>query len=312
MAAVVVVHGIGQQYEGPETLHLPLARSLRDGVGFAGLVPPAVEDIRTAFYGDVFRASGGKGASDPSSDEGDPNDPNDPNDPFEADLARAWWAAAALIDRDHVQRPDDVEGAKARTPLTVKAALRALSMSRFATRLTERALRGTLRQVRDYLHDPDIRARVQAAVSAEITKDTRVVVGHSLGSVVAYEVLCARPDDPARVLVTLGSPLGIRHLVFDRLQPTPVAGRGPWPGCVARWTNVCDRNDVVALVERLGPLFDGDEGAVEDLSVDVDADAEQARAVEDLTVDNGWEAHSLAHYLTARRTGAAIGRGLLL
>ena len=50
------------------------------------------------------------------------------------------------------------------------------------------------------------------------------MVGHSLGSVVAYEALCAHPEWPVRALVTLGSPLGIRNLIFDRLVPAPAAG----------------------------------------------------------------------------------------
>ena len=30
--------------------------------------------------------------------------------------------------------------------------------------------------------------------------------------------------------VRSGSPLGIRNLIFDRLQPPPDGGRGAWPG----------------------------------------------------------------------------------
>jgi hypothetical protein len=68
-------------------------------------------------------------------------------------------------------------------------------------------------------------------VAREIGPDTRVVAGQSLGSVVAYEALCAHAADrPVRTLVTLGSPLGIRHLVIDRRQPAPAGGVGAWPG----------------------------------------------------------------------------------
>ena len=62
-----------------------------------------------------------------------------------------------------------------------------------------------------------------------IDADTRVVVGHSLGSVVAYEALCeyrARAGGYGPALVTLGSPLGIPNLAFDRLDPAPTAGVG--------------------------------------------------------------------------------------
>ena len=112
-----------------------------------------------------------------------------------------------------------------------------MSGSRFFAAIGERALLGDLRQVRDYLHVPEIRRQAVALVAGAVEDDTRVLVGHSLGSVVAYEALCAHPEWPVRGLVTLGAPLGIPNLIFDRLQPAPLsraeAGSGPrgrWPG----------------------------------------------------------------------------------
>jgi pimeloyl-ACP methyl ester carboxylesterase len=120
--------------------------------------------------------------------------------------------------------------------------------------------------------------------------DARVIVGHSLGSVVAYECLCAHPEWGVRTLVTLGSPLGIRNLVFDMLSPSPRDGQGAWPGSVLRWINIADRGDIVALVKKLRGCF-GDR-------------------VEDYLIHNGSDAHSELPYLTARETGNAIASGL--
>jgi pimeloyl-ACP methyl ester carboxylesterase len=128
-----------------------------------------------------------------------------------------------------------------------------------------------------------------------VAADTRVVVGHSLGSVVAYEALCAHPEWPVRTLVTLGSPLGLR-LVFDRLRPPPTPGpepgvpRGAWPGPVTAWTNLADSGDVVAVVEDLRPLF--------------------GPGVRQVRVHTGASAHDLRPYLTERLTGAAIAAGM--
>lgn len=66
-------------------------------------------------------------------------------------------------------------------------------------------------------------------------------------------------SDPTR-----GSPLGIAGLIFDRLAPAPVGGRGVRPRVVRAWTNVADRRDVVALVKELEPLF----GGIDDVPVD--------------------------------------------
>ena len=143
-----------------------------------------------------------------------------------------------------------------RTPHGVQSALRALSGSRFFAGLGERALLGDLRQVRDYLHEPDIRQAGPQRVRGGGRAGTRVLVGHSLGSVVAYEALCANPEWPVTMLVTLGSPLGIPNLIFDRLQPAPAGGsggrdRGAGGRAGRAWTNVADQGDVVALVKDL-------------------------------------------------------------
>src|SRR5690242_3617575 len=64
--------------------------------------------------------------------------------------------------------------------------------------------------------DQRIRDRVHAALG----DGPAIVVAHSLGSVVAYEALHDwRGDVP--LLVTLGSPLAMRAVVWPRLRPTP-------------------------------------------------------------------------------------------
>lgn len=75
-----------------------------------------------------------------------------------------------------------------------------------------------------------------------------VVVAHSQGSMIAYEVL--RKLDPARydvaLFVTIGSPLGlpsVRSMFKQSLKKKKL----PFPPCVRHWYNVADRLDPVAL-----------------------------------------------------------------
>ena len=82
----------------------------------------------------------------------------------------------------------------------VQAALRALSGSAFFAGLAERVMLSDLQQVRRYVVDLTVRRAVQDRIAARVGEDTRVVVGHSLGSVVAYEALCAHPGWPVRAL----------------------------------------------------------------------------------------------------------------
>ncbi|MFG2785708.1 hypothetical protein ACGFY7_48815 [Streptomyces prunicolor] len=288
MARVVAVHGIGQQTRGEQSLLRVWLPAINDGLTRAGAAELLAEpDVAVAFYGDVFRPeSEFLAVGDP------PYTAANVAGGFEQELLLAWWQAAA--DSDPSVVPPDADTLVA-TPRSVQAALRALSGSRFFAGLALRAMVSDLKQVRRYLADPDLRARILARVTDQISQDTRVVVAHSLGSVVAYEALCARPGHPARALITLGSPLGISHLILHRLQPPPLTlgdrPRGVWPGGERLvWTNLADGGDVVALVKDLRPAF-----------------GEQVRGA---VVHNGATAHDATAYLTDQLCGQAIRDGL--
>lgn len=277
MSLIVGVHGIGQQFKGEETLRSEWLPALRDGLHRVRATLSDDDDLRCAFYGDVFRKRI-KSLQQPLEAE-------DVED-WEAELLFALWDGAA--DNEPAV-PGRAQRTKARTPGLVQRGLNGLARSAFFAGIAERAMIADLKQVRGYMHDATIRDQIQARVRAAVTDDTRVLVGHSLGSVVAYEAVFANPGWKIDTLVTLGSPLGIRNLIFDRLRPPPEGGAGQRPN-VARWVNVADRGDVVALVKALSSAFGG--------------------AVDDRPVDNGATAHNIRPYLTAAETGDAIAVAL--
>jgi len=168
---------------------------------------------------------------------------------------------------------------------------RLLRSATFA-RVAQRAFIGNLKQVTRFLGDRLVKDLVLARVHEQMGESTRVLIGHSLGSVVAYEYVCRYQPPSVRLLVTLGSPLGIPGLVFDRLTPIPADGRGAWPGAVAGWVNVADPNDIVALRKQLAELFPG---------------PSPSKAVDDRLVDNGDQPHAIDRYLNARQAGSALG-----
>ncbi len=280
MARIVGIHGIAQEVRGPDVLRAQWAPALRDGVVLSGAEPPDEADLAIAFYGNLFRKKGGKAVGDAQYMAADVEEG------FEQELLETLWAGAAASD-DAVPGPD--AKTKLRTSKTVQRALNALSQSRFFSGLTERMIIGFIKQVHVYMSDDSVRAEIQELVERVVGPDTAVLVGHSLGSVVAYEAACAHPDWDVS-LVTLGSPLGIRNLVFERLRPSPQNDRGQFPESAATWTNIADTGDVVALVKRLAPLF--------------------GERVNDLLVNNGSKAHDVSPYLTAAQTGHAIAEGL--
>ena len=284
MPSVLCVHGVGQQRKGPQTLHAEWFPPLSDGCRLAGRLVRGA-DIQCVFYGGLFRPVGR------ALEIGDPVIRPEDLDDFEVALLDAWWQEAGRVDPAVV--PPEARRLAA-TPRTVQRALRGLSGSRFFAGLAERALLFDLRQVGRYFQEPEVRRAAQRSLADALSPDVRVVVGHSLGSVVAYETLCTYPGS-VRMLVTLGSPLGIRHLIFDRLQPSPQPGAagtplGVWPTSVQSWVNVADEGDIVALEKDLRPRF--------------------GPRLEGYLVSNGATAHDVQPYLTAAETGHAIAAGL--
>jgi pimeloyl-ACP methyl ester carboxylesterase len=237
LSLVVCVHGVAQQSKGEEVLLREWAPALRDGLRRARDAGKAALDllgdggIRCAFYGDLYRPPGRPlGVGDPFLTAEDATE-------YDAELLMAWWEVAAETDPG-VVRPD--ARVLARTPRTIQAALRALSGSRFFANVADRALLFDLAQVRRYFTERDLRAAILARIETAVETDSQVIVAHSLGSVVAYEALAAHPEWPIHTLITLGSPLGIRNLIFERLitEPLPLQGKllagGHYPPCPQR------------------------------------------------------------------------------
>lgn len=285
MARVVCVHGIGHQVSGGDVLLGDWLPALNSGVVLAGADRLIPGEVAAGFYGDLFRPEG------QFLSRGEPwYDAEDVETGFEQELLVAWWRAAAVPGG---QAPDD--RSLGWSGLSVPRMLEQLADSSFFAGVALRSLVGDFKQVRRYLTEPGLRRRIRDRVCAQIGPETRVVVAHSLGSVVAYEALCASAGHRVRALVTLGSPLGIPNLIFDRLEPTPTGGVGQWPGGEGLvWTNIADSGDLVALVKDLNPLF-GDTFITR---------------VWDAVVHNGAKAHSAVPYLTDELTGRAIAEGL--
>ena len=135
---------------------------------------------------------------------------------------------------------------------------------------------------------PDLRDQIRRRLEAVVTADTRVVVGHSLGSVISYMALRRNPDWAVDTLVTLGSPLG-QKMLQSQLDP-PLADGNGWPGSVQRWVNVAAVGDRAAAIHRLAEIYDP--------------------RIEDVQVDNGHRAHDPEPYLNASVTGAAVAAAI--
>ncbi len=95
-----------------------------------------------------------------------------------------------------------------------------------------------------YLHNIGIRDHLEMGVRQALQPDVpTVVVGHSLGSIVSYNLL-RREGKASRwnvpLYMTLGSPLAVKA-IKKGLAPNK------HPECVGKWFNAMDERDLVAL-----------------------------------------------------------------
>lgn len=103
-----------------------------------------------------------------------------------------------------------------------------------------------------YLSVPHINQQIDSFVQSYLEPDTTVVIGHSLGSVVAFNAL-QKVDisiNKIELFITLGSPLAVKPVIRQLNLPLKK------PNCLAgEWINIYDKKDLVALHPLELPYF---------------------------------------------------------
>ncbi|RVX39151.1 hypothetical protein EDD27_1498 [Nonomuraea polychroma] len=245
--SIVAVHGVGyhdrrataEQVCAAQRTHW--TRHLAKGLG----LPTSRLDLDFAYYAAALNAGPTiQGQADPDVLE----------DPLARKLLASWL--------EELGAPQPVSQGALTLPLRYAASWVAEKFS-LDGRLTQLFIQLFFREVATYLRADDDPVRVAARneVSARIAQHCpRVVIAHSLGTVLAYEAFHAHPDLGVDLLLTLGSPLALPHAVFDRLTPRPTGSSAPLgarPTGVARWVNIADPGDPVAIPPRLARAFTG-------------------------------------------------------
>ena len=137
----------------------------------------------------------------------------------------------------------DGEATHARTRLMNSTSMERLIrvFDKYTPSVSEGTIKEFVRDVWAYLTRPGIQDEINNIVAGAFTERPAVVVGHSLGSIVAYQVL--RTDRrPLKIslYVTIGSPLGLRA-ISQQLWPRR------FPASIAAWYNARDKTDYIAL-----------------------------------------------------------------
>jgi len=279
VSGLVGVHGIAQQQVGRHQLQGPWARALADGVERwtgRGVQVPALD---IAFYGDLFLAAASGPAHKGTGRDAEAAWADLPDEDIDAVAAAA---GEVLCEQElATSAQDGPRKGFGRVPSPLLAMVAALDR-RFGPHAGV-LLVGELGQVRRYLRDPELKAAVDARVAGAVAGECRVLIGHSLGSVVAFEFLRQHPDPQVGLLLTLGSPLGFRAI--RHWMPDPGFGADGVLPKVGAWVNLRDLHDPVAAAGGLATWWPG---------------------VQDRVVDNEKAAHSAERYLSKRQTGEAV------
>ncbi|WP_157970535.1 hypothetical protein [Nakamurella deserti] len=314
MTRIAVVHGIGQTNREPVLLQQEFGEALKSCLLEAGRADLACRihtpnpsarlardsnliSVDLAYYADVFTTPNTQGAADPfiglTSEQRDLAEELSmlwlyelAEDPAHSANAQAQRELSALTGAGREQQ--GIGKRAARTAVSSLSRVRWLATS--GLWLTQRLFFRDLVEVVRYMTDEEIREQVSGRLVAVCDSDTKVLIAHSLGSVVAYDYLCRQEDSMPvpSLLITLGSPLGLRSVIYDRLSKRPPA----FPEFVPRWVNVSDKNDLVATKSDISQLFPDVHGF--------------GRSIESLVVNNGRRSHDAFRYLAHKSVGELV------
>lgn len=238
---LVLVHGRAQGGRDVEEIRGEWLAALAEGAAKSGHALPGDIEIVLPFYGDrldeLVEAAQVKTASGITAKG---NATQDDYLRFQADLANDLRMELGITD----EQVNDAYGdnPKEKGPLNwewVQAIVKAIDSA--SGTITAGALEIFTRDVFLYLELNAVRQEVDRIVAEALTSQPTVVVGHSLGSVVAYNILRTRAADlNVPLYLTVGSPLGIRAI---RTRLAPIA----FPASVTTWLNYYDERDIVSL-----------------------------------------------------------------
>ncbi len=132
--------------------------------------------------------------------------------------------------------------------------------------LADTLLRRKLRDLHLYYTNDKVRGTLRRRLRDALVKEKGrriMVIAHSMGSIISYDVLRdLGRDDPRFAVdhfVTIGSPLGLPHVKAKIHEESRVVRT---PSIVRRWSNFADRRDPVAVDVHLADDFGPNDAGV--------------------------------------------------
>jgi hypothetical protein len=184
----------------------------------------------------------------------------------DVDFVLAYWADVMYpTPVVHAEEAEPYVAAKGTGPLPKGISIRRIAAARiqegvgkvlelvFGTPVTEDVVRDALEtrapDLHRYAHDSAAREAVRERLREELRTAHAggrqvMLIAHSMGSIIAYDVLAGADRDLPGLrishFVTVGSPLGLAPVKAILAAPLRV------PECVGRWSNLADPRDHVA------------------------------------------------------------------
>jgi len=245
---LVFVHGRAQEQKNSIALKAEWIDALNDGLTKSNLTLPIAEhDIRFPFYGDtLYDMSAGKSADEAAKVVVRGENADDDERRFTRAIMEEIRKNTGITEAQLIE----VGGQNVVTkgPLNWEWFQTLLqAVDRFVPFGSGAAIALFTSDVYQYLKNSVIRATIDSGVRAALTPGLEtVVVAHSLGTVVAYNLLRQQGQQlgwKVPLFVTVGSPLAITEIrrTLKNFAPTRC------PECVTKWFNAMDERDVVAL-----------------------------------------------------------------
>ena len=235
---LVLIHGRGQAGKEPQDLQQEWEEALDQGFHNANLERPAGLEVQFPFYGDKLDELLQQLDTPLPADVVERGAPEDSQEvAFMAEFAEEVADGAGLTEDEKAEFYPTTRERGLFNMEWVHSVAQALDKIDV---LGGMAMERFMRDVYVYLTNRPVQQRIHGLISTAVTGKTCVVVGHSLGSIVGYNLLLDHASPVVRY-VTVGSPLGIKA-VKNRLR-TPLR----MPKHTTGWYNAFDDRDPVAL-----------------------------------------------------------------
>ncbi|MCC6531651.1 MAG: hypothetical protein IT531_03810 [Burkholderiales bacterium] len=273
---LILVHGRAQQDKDSIALKREWLDCLRAGLAKSGLQLPIPEDkVRFPYYGDTLHGLSTNVPDDQVAEvivRGNKEDPQ--LRAFMADVLDEIVTRKGITDQQIEAQAQQALRARGNAEVIERGVLNwgwvqgiLCALDTHVPGASGASIAIATTDVYYYLTNAAVRAKLDTGVQKAIAANADcVVVSHSLGTVVAYNIL--RREGAIQgwrvpLFVTLGSPLAVKK-IRTTLAPNK------HPECVGKWFNAMDPDDVVSLYPLDSTYFPLDREIENKLDVDND------------------------------------------